>query len=280
MESQRLFEAEVEFIKSEGDQRRLVRGYASTESLDQQGETILQNGLDFGPLLKSGFLNYDHQYQHIGGAKVPIIVGYPLKAERRDKGWFVEGELLKSDSANPTSEQLRLANELWELGCALQKSGRRSLSFSVEGGILERRGDKVVKAVVRHLAVTHKPVNPDCTIEVFAKSFYCESGNDKCSHGIEKAMTTQSAAPLMLENLDRNITKVLYGDKQCKCYDQTGLFKSGAAGAMQHLTKCLNYPSPTASRFLRTLITNSTKRPDIAALVKQSGIIRQPSKED
>ena len=65
--------------------------------MDQDGEIILQSGIDFTPLLKSGFLNYDHQYREIAGARLPIIVGYPTKAEIRDKGLkildqlFVEG---------------------------------------------------------------------------------------------------------------------------------------------------------------------------------------------
>ena len=61
-DNQVLFEIpiEMELRKSEGGERRIVRGYASTENMDQDGEIILQNGIDFSPLLKSGYLNYDH----------------------------------------------------------------------------------------------------------------------------------------------------------------------------------------------------------------------------
>lgn len=280
-ELEQLFKAEVEFVKSDGDGKRIVRGYASTENLDQQGEELLQDGLDFSPLLKSGFLNYDHQaIPDIGGVRMPVIVGYPTKAERRDRGWWVEGELLKSEP-NPSSHQLKVANELWELGLALQKSGRRSLAYSVEGSVIERRGSKIVKAQVKHLAVTTKPVNADCTIEVFAKSFCC----GKCTpghrfhvpghncHDIAKAMSTESAAPLMRENLDRGLTSALYGQADCDCYDKaSGRFKKGAAGALDHLTGCCAQPQKTALRFLRGLVQGSSKRPDIAALVRLSGI--------
>lgn len=276
MTDQSLFQMEVEFAKSEGEGRRIVRGFASTESLDQQGETILQDGLDFGPLLKSGFLNYDHQYAEVAGAKMPVIVGVPILAERREKGWWVEGELLKSEGPTPTSEQIRMANELWELGLALQKSGRRTLSYSVEGAVVERRGSKIVKAMVKHLAITHKPVNPDCTIEVFAKSLCCGNcgkGGHPCSHGMEKAMSTESAAPLMKENLDRGMSGVLYGASECDCYDRETLrFTNGAAGALGHLTKCLGHPEPTALKFLKGLVKGSAKRADLAAIVRQAGI--------
>lgn len=271
-----LFRAEVSFSKSSGD-RRIVRGYASTESLDQQGEEILQNGLDFAPLLKSGFLNYDHQYQEIAGGRMPIIVGYPTSAVRDEKGWIVEGELLKSDDPRPTSEQMRLANELWEFGLALQKSGgARALAYSVEGSVLERRGSKIVRAAVKHLAVTHKPVNAECNIELFAKSFCCgncNKGGHRCSHGIEKAMSTESAGPLMLENLHRGMGKHLYGHSKCTCYDsQTGLFAKGATGALEHMTKCLGHPHRTGMAFLTKLIKGSADHPDLAALVRRAGI--------
>lgn len=286
METQQLFQAEIELVKSEG-QKRIVRGYASTASLDQQGEEILQHGLDFQPLLKSGFLNYDHQYQELAGARMPIIVGYPTSAERNDRGWVVEGELLKSDDPNPTSQQIKLANELWELGLALQKSGRRALAYSVEGRVIERRGSKIVKAEVRHLAVTHKPVNSDCTIEVFAKSFCCGNcspghPNHKpghvCDHGISKALATDNSAPagesgpLMLQNLDRGMAGLLYGTKKCGCYDDSGRFQKGAAGALKHMTECLGNEQKSALKFLKGIVRGSAKRSDLAALVRMAGL--------
>jgi hypothetical protein len=276
-DTQQLFQIEAELVKSEGDGRRIVRGYASTESLDQQGEVILKSGIDFSYLLKSGFLNYDHQKADLGGVHMPVIVGVPTHAEIRDKGLWVEGELLKADGpVAPTSEQLRAANELWELGVALQKSGRRALSYSVEGTVVERRGNKIVKSLVKHVAITHKPVNPECTIEVFAKSLCCGNcgkGGHACSHGMHKAMSTDSAAPLLKENLDRGMGGILYGAADCGCYDkETGRFAKGSSGALDHLTNCLGHPRGTALRFLRGLVKGSAKRADLAALVRQAGI--------
>lgn len=287
-QSEVLFEmpVELELIKSAGGGKRIVRGYASTENVDQQGEVILQNGIDFTPLLKSGFLNYDHQYKNLNGAKLPIIVGYPTKAEIRGKGLWVEGELFKSDGTS-TSEQLRLADELWELGCAMQKSGGRSLAYSVEGGVLERKGNRITKSVVRHLAVTHKPVNADATVELFTKSFFVACGNcekqgvcnlAECAmhEQMKKAMSTTSAAPLVLENLDRGLTSVLYGTENCGCYDpNTMQFNGGINGAVEHLQKCQGYTKTQGINFLRALIQKAPSRPDIAALIKTAGIVPQ-----
>ena len=271
MESQILFElpVELELRKSADGGRRIIRGYASTEQMDQDGEVILQNGIDFSPLLKSGFLNYDHQYRNIAGARLPIIVGYPTKAEIRDKGLWVEGELLKSDNPTCTSEQVKLADELWELGIALQKSGTRSLAYSVEGGVVERQGNRIVKSVVRHLAVTHKPVNPDATVELFAKSMGCGSN----SYEIQKAMTTETAAPLMKENLDRGLTSVLYDDRNCGCYAPNGKFAGGITGAVNHLTNCLGYDRDESIRFLRKIVKGAAREANLAALATQAGFI-------
>lgn len=297
-DNQVLFEIpiEMELRKSEGGDRRIVRGYASTENMDQDGEVILQNGIDFSYLLKSGFLNYDHQTRELAGAKLPIIVGYPTKAEIRDKGLWVEGELLKS-SGETGSEQTRLADELWELGLAFQKSGgRRSLSYSVEGGILERKGNKITKSLVRHLAITTKPVNTEATLEVFRKSLYCGKclpGNPLYTQGyscdshapmskedvedLNKAMSTTSDGPLTLQNLDRGMSRVLYGDDtDCGCFDSTGKFNNGLTGAVEHMQKCQGYPKDQSVNFLRKLIHGAQYRPDLAALVKAAGILHKP----
>lgn len=281
----------------EGEGRRCTKGYASTEDLDQDREQVLQKGLDFSYLKKSGYLNYDHQKMRVHGAELPIIVGYPTHVEMRDRGLWVEGELLKGDPQS--SEQMRLANELWELGQALQKSGTdRRLAYSVEGGVLERRGKKIVRSVARHVAVTHKPVNASCSIETFAKSLCCgkcsphhpefnpahHCGNKHVevdglpflSKALEKAADTVGHGALLKENLDRGLSTALYGEKDCGCYDRTtGRFKDGLAGAHRHLVKCMQQPEKDSVNFLRKIIGGAGKSADLAALATTAGLIRK-----
>lgn len=308
-EDQVLFElpVELELRKSQGSStpRRILRGYASTASKDQDGETVLQHGMDFSPLLKSGFMNYDHQGKCLqcqvvsdrpvcpscgSRAKMPIIIGYPLSAEIRDKGWWLESEIFNGAAAvDVNSDQLRLADEMWALGMAMQKSGgNRSLAYSVEGGVLQRHGKKVVKSVVRHCAVTHKPVNEDASVELFMKSMCCGRcnpdhmlyvpGHSCGSHAedeVQKAMSTESAAPLMLQNLDRGTSGLLYGmnPTACGCCDENWKFKNGVVGAANHLQKCQGLSKDQSISFLRKVIHNAPHRPDLAALVKQAGLI-------
>lgn len=319
-DDQILFElpVELELRKSQGSStpRRILRGYASTASKDQDGETVLQQGMDFSPLLKSGFINYDHNGRCLqcstvsalpicpecgSRAKMPIIIGYPLSAEIRDKGWWLESELYNgAGSEGTTSDQLRLADETWAIGMAMQKSGGgRSLAYSVEGGVLQRHGKKVVKSVVRHCAVTHKPVNEDANVELFMKSLCCgrchpdhplyAKGHSCGSHApmskedkenaqvaVQKSMSTESAAPLMLQNLDKRMTSVLYGEGAsvgaCDCCEPSGRFKDGLTGAVGHLQKCRGLSKSQSIDFLRKVIHHAPQRPEFAALVQKAGL--------
>ena len=68
-----------------------VKGIASTERIDLQGETIIQKGIDLTPIdKKKGIINWDH-------AKGPentigLLDGY----QRTAKGLYIEGRLLKN----------------------------------------------------------------------------------------------------------------------------------------------------------------------------------------
>lgn len=299
---------ELDLEKSQESGKRCIRGYGSTEDEDQDGEVVLKAGMDIVPLRDHGFINYDHQRRVIGGVKVPMIIGVPTLVEMRDRGVWVEGELLKGDPME--SEQMRLANELWQLGLSLkdlQKSGsRRCLSYSIEGKVLEKRGKKVTRTVANQVALTHKPVNAACTVEVFAKSFCCgrcQPGHalynpaHKCGdHNKEfhfqdglphlmavmaKALTTDNSgpvtvprtSPLITENLDRGITTVLYGDgQQCDHFDPaTGLFKDGYVGALRHMTGCLGYSRNEAEQLLKRITTAAAHNADLSALIRAAG---------
>jgi len=305
-----LFEMPVTFDleKSEGGKRG-VKGYGSTEVEDKDEETAIMKGMDYRPLKEDGFINYDHQRAIIAGAKVPIIIGYPTDVVMKSEGLWIEGELLNGDPM--ASQQNRLANEMWELGINLQKSGGiRRLAYSIEGQVTERRGKKLVKTVARAAALTHKPVNATCSVELFQKSFCCGKCSPehpqynpahKCSSGnkqflfadglphlmaaLEKSLSTENSgpvsvprpSPLIAENLDRGITSGLYGEEPCdKHYDPTtGRFYNGIAGAVEHMTDCLGYSNNESFRLLRRLLSGAEKSADLTALIKTAGLIKE-----
>ena len=166
----------VELLKSEdgqsdADAPRRIGGYCSTEHLDRQSEVVLQNGLDFTDFIKHGSFNDNHNQA------TAALVGIPETAEfHSGKGWYATGHLLKG---------FPRADEIWSLAKSLEPTSRR-LGFSIEGKVVERRGNHIVKAKIRNVAVTNCPVNPNCTWDVLAKSFDSEEV-------LERAMTAGHA---------------------------------------------------------------------------------------
>ncbi|MDP4224893.1 MAG: HK97 family phage prohead protease [Bacteroidota bacterium] len=149
-------DADIEKSTKGGESLRIIRGYASNDSEDRQGETLLQKGLDISNFVNYGFLNYDHDNSK--------ILGYPLPSTNvDDKGLYVEGALLKG---------VPLADDIWNLAIALKKSqAPRRIGFSIEGKVVQRDGSKILKAKIYNVAITTNPVNATCTWEAMVKSF-------------------------------------------------------------------------------------------------------------
>lgn len=148
----------VDLVKSDDDEEMRIRGYASTEDKDRQGDSILQKGLDISDFIDHGWYNYDHDNK--------IILGYPDKEKTRiDKnGFWVEGTLLKS---------VPLARSIFEISRELIKSNApRRYGFSVEGKTLQKDSfGKIIKAKVYNVAITPNPVNTFTSMDVLVKSF-------------------------------------------------------------------------------------------------------------
>lgn len=174
--------ADIEKSSEAGEERRIIKGYASTETQDRQGETLIQKGLDISDFLNHGWFNYDHDNS--------IIMGFPHAACRvDDQGFYVEGELLKG---------IPEAERMWTLAIALKKSNApRKLGFSIEGKVVQRDGNRIVKAKVYNVAITANPVNTTCSWEAVVKSF---SG---IGEDITKALeTSYETNPLEMEGGD------------------------------------------------------------------------------
>lgn len=150
---------------------RPIQGFASTDDEDLQHDVMIQNGIDTSPFLAKGFFDWDHK-SSLGPQQ---LIGEPESCELRripgrGEGLFVKGFLYEN---NP------LADAAWEM---LQRTAtgqsQRQLGFSIEGGVLPggRFGKYIKKAIVRHIAVTHQPVNP-YTYAQLAKSLVTPDEN-------------------------------------------------------------------------------------------------------
>jgi len=158
--------------KVDGKFRRVVEGIASLETPDQEGETIVQRGIDFAPLLKSGHINFDHGPAR--KSRIDDIIGYPLDAKvitvpgKGVPGLWVRGWLFDDPENKPQ------ADAVWRHMVAVQKSGAgQPLGWSVEGKARWRSGKRIVESVINNLAITHQPVHADTFVnyQELAKSF-------------------------------------------------------------------------------------------------------------
>jgi len=152
--------------------RRRIGGLVSTESVDADDETLLQDGLDFEPFLEDGYFNDDH------APGTTDVLGYPEMVRRIEKGdtlpdgtvapakgTWAEGSLL---------EGYPPADKIWDLARSLAKTGgKRRIGFSIEGKVLQRAGaggKTVAAARITDVAITRRPKNKDTSLAALAKS--------------------------------------------------------------------------------------------------------------
>lgn len=180
---------------SDGKERVRIRGLASTEHMDQDGDTIVQDGLDFSYFLKRGFFNDNHSKETADVLGYPDKV-YPVTIDddgKKVRATAVEGYLLD------TPEAMRIA----DLARSLDGTPRQ-LGFSVEGPppVRDPRNPaRIVKATVRNVAITNCPVNPFTKLDLvksmrFAKAL--SAGGPAQAPGV---VVAGSARPLMPESL-------------------------------------------------------------------------------
>ena len=209
-----------------GEEIMLLGGIASTADEDSDGEFLDPKGFDIKPLLESGMVNWHHQAKTCPGT----IVGEPTKAEIRKEGLYIETKLYPSSP---------VARDIWELAKTLESdSDTRRLGYSIEGRVLERGSNdktkpgykKITKAVITGVAITHQPKNPKTFANIikgdidddFEKEETEETDSKKKTskeekkyyEGIginDKSLDTDSARPLIKEEVDPKVKVVTFG---------------------------------------------------------------------
>ena len=163
----------VQLFKSQTaapDRSMRIAGLISTDSLDLDGERILQDGLDFSQFLSNGYFNDDHDKSVVLGR--PEMVKYLRKGQRMPcglqafkDGWYVEGYLLH------TPRVINPDNGIWTLAKSSNVM-QPTLGFSLEGlfRACDRVNGVIRRAMVRNVAITDQPTNPDTALVAFAKS--------------------------------------------------------------------------------------------------------------
>lgn len=160
-----------EFVNPAGEKKvgRIIEGIASTEDKDQQGEVVMQDKMDCDYLLDKGYVNWNHSHAP------EDQIGKPLEVIKLPGGKDTPGGKPATFFKAALFEGMPRADAVWALSKAIEDSqgvgADRMLGFSVEGGVRTRQGHILVETVVRHMAVTHEPVNAQSTARcVMAKS--------------------------------------------------------------------------------------------------------------
>ncbi|GMV42842.1 MAG: hypothetical protein AMXMBFR64_45580 [Myxococcales bacterium] len=139
-----------------------IKGIASSETQDADGEVVDQAGIDWS-FFKShgrGAVTLEHPvgvFNLIGeGVDVRLIDLDGIPATE------LEADLILTDP---------IGQAVWEKGRALKKAGARTkLGFSVEGQWLEKKGNRITKSRVTSVAVSAAPKNPHTWWEPMAAS--------------------------------------------------------------------------------------------------------------
>nr|DAG96058.1 MAG TPA: prohead serine protease [Herelleviridae sp.] len=201
-----------------------IGGIASTVDQDADGETLDPSGFDIQPLKESGMVNWHHQAKNSPAA----IIGEPSKVELRPEGLWIESDLYASSP---------MANEVYELAKTLEENSKtRRLGYSIEGKVIKRASNdkksplynKIVKAVITGVAVTHMPKNPHTFVNIIKGQVDAdgievdleEEDDNAEEHGgktEKKALTTESGAALMPESVDGQPKKTFSKSSVMEC---------------------------------------------------------------
>ena len=156
----------VDVIKGDSENepaKTKIGGIISTDTVDQQGDMLLQEGMDFSYFIDKGWFNYEHKQG------TEYILGAPTKVEPimidGKQATRVEGYLLNDRPR---------AREIIDTAKAIKRADLpRTIGFSVEGQVLARdkKNPKLItRSRILNVAITSAPVNPDARLEVLARS--------------------------------------------------------------------------------------------------------------
>lgn len=272
-----ILKAETEKIR--GENVRHVSGFASLELRDQQNETVIQKGLDYRPFLDTGYINWDHG--DIRRGSPAFLIGEPTMADIRSRngvpGFYIEGFLYNDKP---------MANDAWDHLQATGKSmSARKPGWSIQGHTLAAANGQILRSVVRDVALTHKPVLRETTVdyqeivksldnnglmnvESLMRSMASQPVAGQ-SYGDLSALRTEDVAAVRINRPKsaqqfQAVMEAIYGPKDNMCkshFDNDGQFYNGSEGALTHMVSCLGWDVEDALPVVRLLRNAFTYKP-------------------
>lgn len=189
------------------DPIRSISGVASTENPDIEDEIVVQKGIDYSYFLNHGFFNDDHK------KGIAFKVGEPTSASINSDGFSVGGFLYKGKPA---------AEDIWNhlMVIKANPNSNRKVGFSVQGKVLRKAGNRILKSWVQDVAVTASPINPYTYVDIIKSLSNNFASKDEILEYEEQVKALQvgydlgaptNGAALCPEDLDNDIHNLTYG---------------------------------------------------------------------
>lgn len=137
-----------------------IRGIVSSESVDRDGEVVVQDGIDWGWFKSHGTITFGHPLSALN------TIGEPLEIKSTDVGGTPATEMTGALWLDD-----KVGRAVWDKARVMAKSSKRRLGFSIEGGVLARDPEnpkRVVKSFVHSVAVDPAPRNNEAWMEPLA----------------------------------------------------------------------------------------------------------------
>lgn len=190
-----------------------IRGIATTDHKDMQGETALQDGVDWSYFKRWGWFNDIHNKSANAGLGEPTAV-YPVDLPDGHKGWVVEGFLYDTPDNR----------KLWDLLVALKNDpfATRKIGFSVQGPILLRLdesghpakdGKTLARILVMDVSITRHPVNKHAPLEAALKSLDWAVKSLEAGYPTPTYSGGGSGSPLLTQSHDARPVRRIIGRK-------------------------------------------------------------------
>jgi len=124
----------AEITKVDKD-KRMIEGYASTETLDSQGEIVSRKAITDA---LDGFM----EYANVREMHQPSAVGVVKTAKIDEKGLHIKAKIVDDNAWNKVKEGVYKG-------------------FSIGGQILVKKSNKILQMMMNEVSVVDRPANPD-----------------------------------------------------------------------------------------------------------------------
>lgn len=184
----------VKSKKTVKDGGRWIEGIASTHHEDLQKEIVDQNGIDVSYFLRYGYFNNDHK------PGFENKVGQPTECYVKKDGLYVKGFLFKNK---------KIADDIWEMALSLESSDSdRKLGFSIQGKVIRRNGNRLLKCWVQDIAITAAPINTHTWLDI-VKSLNALPSDIWCNES--------GCFVVSPEDAYKSLTKGINSNNNCSC---------------------------------------------------------------